>query len=41
VGPAIILTQSAGGTAGWLSIDARPEKVKALVAIEALGDLHQ
>lgn len=37
VGPAIVMTQSAGGTSGWLSIDARPELVKAVVAVEAAG----
>ena len=37
VGPAIVITHSAGGPSGWLSVDARPDKVKALVAIEAAG----
>lgn len=41
VGPAILLTQSAGGPSGWVSMDARPELVKAVVAIEALGNLQQ
>ncbi len=37
VGPAIVITHSAGGPSGWLAADARPDKVKALVAIEAAG----
>jgi pimeloyl-ACP methyl ester carboxylesterase len=41
VGPAIVLTQSAGGPSGWMSIDARPELVKAVVAIEGAGGLER
>lgn len=41
VGPAIIVTHSAGGPSGWLAMDARPEQVKAVVAIEAAGNLPQ
>lgn len=37
VGPAIILTQSAGGPSGWLAIDARPELVKGVLAVETRG----
>ncbi len=37
IGPAIVVTHSAGGPMGWLMADARPELVKALVAIEAMG----
>jgi pimeloyl-ACP methyl ester carboxylesterase len=37
IGPAILVTHSAGGPAGWLAADARPELVKAIVAIEVMG----
>jgi pimeloyl-ACP methyl ester carboxylesterase len=37
IGPAIVLTHSAGGPFGWLVADARPELVRALVAVEGLG----
>jgi len=37
IGPSILVTHSAGGPAGWLVADARPELVKALVAIEPMG----
>lgn len=37
IGPAILVTHSAGGPAGWLVADARPELVKAVVAIEPMG----
>ncbi|HVY60745.1 MAG TPA: alpha/beta hydrolase [Planctomycetota bacterium] len=37
IGPAIVVTHSAGGPAGWLWADARPGLVKALVAIEPMG----
>lgn len=36
-GPAILVTHSAGGSAGWLMTDARPKLVKALVNIEPNG----
>ena len=39
VGPAILITHSQGGTHGWLWADARPELVKAIVAIEPSGPL--
>lgn len=35
VGPAILVTHSAGGPSGWLSVDARPDQVKGVLAIEA------
>lgn len=41
VGPAIVLTQSAGGPSGWLSMDAKPNLVKAVVAIEAAGGFER
>ena len=41
VGPAIVLTHSAGGPSGWISVDARPDLVKAVVAVEAAGGLEQ
>jgi len=37
IGPAIMITHSAGGPFGWLTADARPGTVKALVAIETIG----
>lgn len=37
IGPAIVLTHSASGPAGWLLADRRPELVKAIVAIEPMG----
>jgi pimeloyl-ACP methyl ester carboxylesterase len=37
IGPAILVTHSLGGPAGWLIADARPGLVKALVSIEAVG----
>jgi pimeloyl-ACP methyl ester carboxylesterase len=37
VGPAIVFSHSAGGPLGWLMADARPDLVRALVAIEPLG----
>ena len=37
IGPAVLLTHSAGGPAGWLIADARPDLVKAVIAVEPLG----
>jgi pimeloyl-ACP methyl ester carboxylesterase len=37
IGPAILMSHSAGGPMGWLVADARPHLVKALVAIEPMG----
>src|SRR5574337_1860920 len=37
VGPAVLVSHSAGGPAGFLAADARPHQVLALVACEPLG----
>ena len=37
IGPAILVTHSAGGPVGWLTNDQRPELVKAIVSVEPLG----
>ena len=37
IGPAIVLTHSQSGAIGWPVADARPEKVKAVIAIEPSG----
>lgn len=37
IGPAVLVTHSAGGPAGWLAADARREAVRAVVAIEPMG----
>jgi pimeloyl-ACP methyl ester carboxylesterase len=37
VGPAVIVTHSAGGPGVWAAADARPEQVAALIAIETVG----
>jgi pimeloyl-ACP methyl ester carboxylesterase len=41
IGPAIVLTHSQSGAFGWLIGDARPDKVKAIVAIEPSGPPFQ
>lgn len=37
IGPAVLVTHSAGGPAGWLTADARPELVKGIIAVEPIG----
>jgi len=37
IGPAILLTHSQAGQFGWILADARPSKVKAIIAIEPMG----
>jgi pimeloyl-ACP methyl ester carboxylesterase len=37
IGPAVVLTHSQSGAFGWLIADARPQLVKAIVAIEPSG----
>jgi pimeloyl-ACP methyl ester carboxylesterase len=37
VGPAVLMSHSAGGPAGFLAAEARPDKIAALVQIEVLG----
>ena len=37
IGPAILFTHSQSGTFGWLVADARPDLVKAIVAMEPSG----
>lgn len=37
VGPAVLVTHSAGGPSGWLVADARRDLVKAIMAIEPMG----
>jgi pimeloyl-ACP methyl ester carboxylesterase len=37
IGPAVLMTHSFGGPAGWLMADARPDLVKAIIAIEPFG----
>ena len=37
VGPAVIVTHSAGGPVGWLVADARPGEVAAIAAVEPVG----
>jgi pimeloyl-ACP methyl ester carboxylesterase len=37
IGPAVLLTHSQSGTFGWLVADARPDLVKAIVAMEPSG----
>lgn len=37
IGPAILITSSAGGPMGWLTADARPSQVKAIVSCEPIG----
>lgn len=37
IGPAILITSSAGGPMGWLTADARSSLVKAIVSAEPIG----
>lgn len=37
IGPAVLVTHSAGGPGAFLAADARPDQVAALIAIETLG----
>lgn len=37
VGPAVLVTHSAGGPVGWLVTDTRPELVKGIIALEPMG----
>ena len=37
IGPAVVITHSAGGPLGWLLADARPDLVAGIVAVEPLG----
>jgi len=37
IGPAILVTHSAGGPSGWLAMEARPDLVKGVLAIEPAG----
>jgi pimeloyl-ACP methyl ester carboxylesterase len=39
IGPAIVVTHSAGGASGWLAVEARPNLVKAVLAIEPVMGL--
>jgi pimeloyl-ACP methyl ester carboxylesterase len=42
IGPAIVVTHSAGGPSGWLAMEARPNLVKGVLAIEpAMGITEQ
>ena len=37
IGPAVLVTHSLGGPAGWLIADARPDLVRGIVAVEPVG----
>lgn len=37
IGPAVLLTHSAGGPFGWLVADARPQLVRGIIAVEPIG----
>ncbi|GFK17752.1 alpha/beta fold hydrolase [Corynebacterium glutamicum] len=37
IGPAILVTHSAGGPVGWVVADRRPELVRAIVSVEPMG----
>lgn len=40
IGPAIIMTASAGGPSGWLALDAAPDLVKGVVGIEPSSNFN-
>lgn len=37
VGPSVLVTHSAGGPAGWLTAQARPDAVRGIIAVEPVG----
>ena len=37
IGPAVVVTHSASGPAGWLVADRRPDLVRAIVSVEPMG----
>ncbi|WP_307672198.1 alpha/beta fold hydrolase [Streptomyces sp. V4I2] len=37
IGPAVLITHSAGSPGGWLAANRRPELVKGIVAVEPMG----
>ncbi len=37
IGPAIVMTHSAGGPSGWIAGDARPNLVKGIIGVESAG----
>src|SRR5207237_10548686 len=37
IGPAIVMTHSQSGSMGWLTADARPDLVRALIQVEPSG----
>src|SRR5258706_3480544 len=37
IGPAIVMTHSQSGAMGWLTADARPDLVRALIQVEPSG----
>lgn len=39
IGPAILVTHSAGGPVGWLTAQARPDAVRSIVAVEPMGPM--
>ena len=41
IGPAVLITHSQGGVHGWTWADARPDLVKAIVAVEPSGPPFQ
>ena len=39
IGPVIMVTHSAGGPSGWLALEARPEQVQGILAIETFANM--